>query len=168
MLEQHSFGYSIEVEWWNHSYDFKLCMKFDLSVAEINWFIHRGPLWVIETLPCFIIWIETLSCVIKGDRLSMIILYIIARIIIYIRLRFLSLCNQMETLKVWARLNRRDGKGSRSGVGGWEAKQHAGCRVGGHARGASELLKSALSLLYQRTALSPNRSHMQSAMHSGQ
>lgn len=35
-----------------------------------------------------------------------------------------------------------------------EARRRAGCRVGGHARGASELLKSALSLLYQRTALS--------------
>lgn len=52
--------------------------------------------------------------------------------------------------------------------GGDEARRRAGCRVGGHARGASELLKSALSLLYQRTALSPNRSHTQSAMHSGQ
>lgn len=49
------------------------------------------------------------------------------------------------------------GRGGRRGGGGWEARRPAGHEVGGHARGASELLKSALSLLYQRTALPPNR-----------
>ncbi len=43
---------------------------------------------------------KPLCCLIEGDRLSMIILYIIAWIIIYIWLGFLSLRNQMEILKV--------------------------------------------------------------------
>ena len=46
---------------------------------------------------------------------------------------------------------------NRRAVEGWGASGPAGCRVGGHARGANELLKSALSPLYQRTALKPNR-----------
>lgn len=59
------------------------------------------------------------------------------------------------------RENRRDMEGWGCDVGCW-------CKVGGHARGASELLKSALSVLYQRTALQPNHSHTQCATRSGQ
>lgn len=59
------------------------------------------------------------------------------------------------------------GEGGGEGEGG-EGRRRAGRKVGGHARGASELLKSALSLLYQRTALSPNRRRTPSAVHPGQ
>lgn len=49
----------------------------------------------------------------------MIIPYIIAKIIIYIWLRFLSLSNQMETLKVRARESWTEQKGQGGpGVGG--------------------------------------------------
>lgn len=67
--------------------------------------------------------------------------------------------NQMEILKAEceeANQNRRDGEGR-------GARRPAGHGVGGHARGASELLKSALSPLYQRTALEPNHNRTQRA-----
>lgn len=48
-----------------------------------------------------------------------------------------------------------------------EARHRAGCRVGGHARGASELLKSGPYRCYhQRTTLSPAKSQSHAECHA--
>lgn len=83
----------------------------DLPFAETDWFVCTDPSDVMDTPPCFIVWNETFVRVIEEDRLPMISLYVIASIIIYICLSFLFLRNQMETLKVWARLKGTEGTG---------------------------------------------------------
>lgn len=161
-------------------YGFKRHRNVDLSWIETDWMwsstSFRGLPYVIETLPCFIIWIEHLCCVIKGDGLSMIVLYIIAWIIIYIWLRFIFPHSQMKTLKVWGWTEQK-GQGWLGAEGwGWarrgEARRgEASCWVQGWRackRSQWAVKISPIAALSKDSSLSPNRSHTQSAVHSGQ
>lgn len=86
-------------------------MNSDLPTAEGDWFIHAGPSDLMDMALCFIAWIETLARVTERDRSPTISPRVIASIVIYIRLSGVSLRNQMETLKVRARLKGTEGTG---------------------------------------------------------
>lgn len=95
---------------------FKHCMNSDLPIPGIDWFTHAPPSDVVDTPPCFIVWIETPSSLSprETDRRRSVSAFI-ASIIIYIWLSFLFQRNQMETLKVWARLKGTEGTGGGGG-----------------------------------------------------